>query len=201
MADATSTDAAVMVVDEGSSFSDVPEFEFMDEIHNYPSIWKTSSTDYRKSKGIKANALAALAEKYKTGVKNIETRYNSIRTRVSRHLKENAKLPSGSGRSDAKICSCCEPYRWLFSSIKPRQTKSNTPTVVTADPNDNNNNNNNNNNVSTGDAVLCEENLSEDSWSVSLNRASTPTINNNNNKGEIIVILFLITGDTKKINP
>ena len=103
-------------------FMQVEDNIFMEEVRAYPVLYTTSSRAFKDNTTTKPNAWRAIAKKFSATPEMVQTRYNPIRTRVSRYLKDNR--PSGSGTDDFVPQPGFKELSWLFKFIKTRATTS-----------------------------------------------------------------------------
>ena len=84
----------------------------MDIVHNDRAVWDRGCSEF-KDRNKKSNAWVEIARLAGgVDVKAATTRYETVRSALSRYLKTN-KPPSGSGRHNVILDSRWEHLRWL----------------------------------------------------------------------------------------
>ena len=106
--------------------SSVDDEMLMNHIQNYRVIYDKTCKGY-KNRTTKRNAWEEVAKKFSMSVDECQRRYNTIRTRYSKYLKQHrAARKTGTGRDDVpKIRKEYEYLRWLTVHIKHREGTSN----------------------------------------------------------------------------
>lgn len=102
----------------------------IEKLKQYPVIYDKSSNDYRDTRK-RNNAWKEIAQELKVEVQTAQKRYNTIRTRLSKYLRD-LKPPSGSGIDSIVIKQEFEKLRWLITHINHRSTVSNYSAGATA---------------------------------------------------------------------
>ena len=99
------------------------DFELMDIIQEYPTIYNRSSRDF-KDKTKKQNCWKAVAKRMNEPVDVVKRRYESIRTQFSKYLKKR-KGASGAGAADVSNDPKFERLMWLQNFIISRPNSGN----------------------------------------------------------------------------